>query len=320
MTQLTKALFSLVWIGAMTSLYGVGAPASIPQPDFFSSMGWHKTSNVLFKKNNFLNNTPEAKSNFERLMKFKLVYDRNMEIGRNPKAKVLIPKIIHQIWIGQKTPPVTFEKSQESLKRLHPDWEYKLWTDADIPNLKLHNKKYYDLAENLGAKADILRYELLLKYGGVYLDVDFICIKPLDWLLKYTFFAGAQPLDCAGHLCNCIIGAIPNHPILKDCVQALGKSWDNNPEKQKNIVDTVGPLHFQRSVMKFIDNKNLKLMILPSGFFFPIDFTKRLSGLEGLNSKKTKKSRRKAKSLLLPETHAIHYWTSTWWDSGMDYN
>jgi len=35
---------------------------------------------------------------------------------------------------------------------------------------------------------------ILPKYGGVFLDTDYICLKPLDELIyKYEYFAGFEP-------------------------------------------------------------------------------------------------------------------------------
>ena len=40
-----------------------------------------------------------------------------------------IPKIIHQTWKDDHV-PVEWQAAQESCRQMHPDFEYKLWTDA----------------------------------------------------------------------------------------------------------------------------------------------------------------------------------------------
>ena len=40
-----------------------------------------------------------------------------------------------------------------------------------------------DPARNLAERADVLRYEILRRHGGVYVDVDVECLRPLDDLL-----------------------------------------------------------------------------------------------------------------------------------------
>lgn len=48
-------------------------------------------------------------------------------------------------------------------------------------------------------KADILRYELLYFFGGIYIDTDFLCIKNIDKLLNnYDGITGNESdLYCA---------------------------------------------------------------------------------------------------------------------------
>jgi len=43
-----------------------------------------------------------------------------------------IPKIIHQTWKSQSDLPETFRPWMSSWLRQNEDWEYWLWTDADI--------------------------------------------------------------------------------------------------------------------------------------------------------------------------------------------
>ncbi len=277
-------------------------------PDFLSSMGWYEKSNLYYKQRNFLDQTPHAEKESKRLQQLQLLYEKNIQVADDFSRKPVIPKIIHQIWLGPKTPPAIFKKSQESIQKLYPDWEYKLWTDADVSHLGLYNQKYYDLSDNFGAKADILRYELLYRYGGIYLDVDFICKKPFDRLLYYDLFVGIQPIDCVAHICNCIIGSIPGQSVLNDCVISLGESWDNDGEN--NILNMVGPMHFQRSFMKFVDDEGITIIALPTGFFFPLSFKNRYRGLTSLHKKSPN---RKIQSLARPETLAIHYWAGSWW-------
>ncbi len=101
----------------------------------------------------------------------KTLYEmRNYEIAEYSEIP-LIPKIIHQIWIGPEIPK-KFNSMMASWKRLNPNWEYKLWTNADIASFPMANREQFERAENLGMKSDIWRYEILKLYGGVYVDVD----------------------------------------------------------------------------------------------------------------------------------------------------
>jgi hypothetical protein len=91
-----------------------------------------------------------------------------------------IPKIIHQIWVGKKEIPPKYITFMEGWKKLHPDWEYKLWTDQDIDSFPWEDKDTFLKAKNPAMKGDIWGYEIIYKYGGVYIDCDMECIRPLD--------------------------------------------------------------------------------------------------------------------------------------------
>ena len=88
----------------------------------------------------------------------------------------MIPKVIHQIWLGdpRKCPLDLINTWKEK----NPTWKHTLWTDKNIP--KLRNQEQFDAMKELAGKADILRYEILYNLGGFYIDADSKCIKPLD--------------------------------------------------------------------------------------------------------------------------------------------
>lgn len=91
-----------------------------------------------------------------------------------------IPKIIHQ------TAPADTSKwkkewfeCQESWKKLHPDFEYKMWTDEDLDDfMKTEYPEHYDMYRSYDAnikRIDAVRYFILYTYGGIYADMDYKC-------------------------------------------------------------------------------------------------------------------------------------------------
>lgn len=93
------------------------------------------------------------------------------------------PKIIHQTWKTTKIPQ-KWQISQSRWKKLHPTWEYRLWTDKDIENyikdkhpefLVIWNSYPYQIQ-----KVDAVRYFILNDFGGVYSDLDIVPRVPID--------------------------------------------------------------------------------------------------------------------------------------------
>lgn len=98
--------------------------------------------------------------------------------GNNSPPSVTIekiPRIIHQTW---KTTllPTKWAKLTSQCKSLHPDYEYKLWTDeSSIEFIREHYNWFLPTFMNYKLdiqRADVIRYFVLHKYGGVYMDLD----------------------------------------------------------------------------------------------------------------------------------------------------
>ena len=105
-------------------------------------------------------------------------------------SQQIIPKIMHQLWIGPKPAPITL---MDTWKKLNPDFEYIHWNEAEFikRNMTFKCQSKIDEIEEINGKADILRWEILYKYGGVFLDADSICIEPVDnELMNKPCFAG----------------------------------------------------------------------------------------------------------------------------------
>jgi hypothetical protein len=95
----------------------------------------------------------------------------------------------------------------------------------------------FDSAPSLAQRSDIARYELLLRYGGVYVDTDFECLRCLeDLLCGLEAFVGTENGE---HLTNSLIGSIPGHPLIGEIVEAIPKSIAANPQGLVN--QTTGP-------------------------------------------------------------------------------
>ena len=165
-----------------------------------------------------------------------------------------IPKIIHQIWIGPRPFPEKYKAWQKTWQSL-PGWTYKLWTDEEVESFPLINKELYLQEKNYGARADILRIEILYQEGGLYVDTDYECIKSeiFDELHElYDFYCGMSPLDGKAILINnALIGSIPGHSILKGYIDTLKLVDDTvqcSLEQPENLIIR-GPAHFAQSVL-----------------------------------------------------------------------
>ena len=221
-------------------------------------------------------------------------YVDNIEYDSEPR----IPKIIHQIWIGGPL-PTKFHNWQKSWKKHHPDWEYKLWTDKEIKEFGLINKHWYDKTPNPGQKANIVRYEVLYRLGGVYVDIDFECLQPLD-IFHHTcdFYVGIFQRQ-EFYLQNALMGSIPGNPILKECIETMNLDLKLHPDPRMNSIYTSGCKHLTRCFLQKAKDSG-KCVAFPSNYFYPWPWYQK-------NEKESSRKR-----WVKPESFAIHYSAESW--------
>ncbi len=142
-----------------------------------------------------------------------------------------IPKVIHMIWIGPDECP--YEESIDSYKRNNPDWEVRIWGNGTVSKFDIYNKWVYEKMTSWAGKADVLRLEILYNHGGLYVDMDSRCLKPLDSLVDGLVCFGMQ--GNSGGVGNGILGCIPRHPAFEKIVYGL-EEHVKNYLKQKRIL------------------------------------------------------------------------------------
>ena len=206
----------------------------------------------------------------------------------------IIPKIIHQIWLGGPVPEA-FKPLMNAWKNLYEarGWEYRLWTDSDIENFGLYNKQYYDQSTNYGVKSDILKWEIIYRLGGFYVDVDFEPLAPLDDFLYLNFLVGIQPLDTQFlQLGAALFAAPPGNPILKHCIETIKDDWHCHGAPTKT-----GPVHFTKSFFIMAGKNGSKDLALPSLYFYPLGCLEHECSYE---------------KWLSQGSYAIHHWAKSW--------
>lgn len=168
---------------------------------------------------------------------FENLYKSNMQLALGAQNNCQpIPKIIHQIWLGPNQIPKPYLTATEILKKQHPDWEYKLWTEKDLKDFDFPDKDLYEKSTSYTERADILRYSILYKFGGVYADMGYFSVKQLDFLNdNFSLYAAISPQynkeDKEIVIINGIIGAVKKNQIIKNTLHIIRNHWDEIEEK-----------------------------------------------------------------------------------------
>ena len=255
----------------------------------------------------------------ELLSFLETLYARNKDAVYTATEIPKIPKVIHHIWLGSKLPD-RFHSWYETWLVQHPTWKHILWTDNTAiqhnPNFhkkygdiyeernihelgKLKNQALYDEAKNYGERSDIIRFEILDRFGGLYTDIDYECFEPFDILHhSYDFYACMLPLD-TGLLSvnNGILAAAAGHPVLRATMQRMESSKRINRHHYFSIICATGPIPFTRGIWEAAGNTGYTDIVLPCTFFHPLSY---------------RKTKLEKTVDIAPESMAIHYFTKTW--------
>lgn len=227
---------------------------------------------------------------------------------------IRIPKIIHQTWKDNHLPK-DFQSLVQTWRSMLPDWEYHLWTDN--MNHEFVRSHYPDFLDKYDAypkniqRADAIRYLLLQTYGGLYVDLDFECLKPefVSLLEDVDFMAGKEPYAHARRfgreyiVCNALMASVPGHPFMEFVIQRMIKhpsGW--NVRQGRDILDSTGPFLLTDAYRDYSEKKDLK--IYEPEVLYPILLEE--ANLIKKNNMPEEMKRR------IHSAFAVHYFFGTW--------
>lgn len=107
--------------------------------------------------------------------------------------------------------------------------EYKMWNKEDCDNLIKSDFYHFqelwnDFFEPI-QQADFIRYCILFKYGGIYIDCDIRPVKPFDELFEKDFVFVHWANDKKRLPYNAVMGSKPNNQLFKSIMCECEKSF-----------------------------------------------------------------------------------------------
>jgi hypothetical protein len=141
-----------------------------------------------------------------------------------------IPKIIWQTMKTNRVPAILNDYTNTWIEK-NPEYEYRFFDNEDIIGF-IEN----DFPDYLGAykkikygasKADLWRYLIMYKYGGVYADMDCRCINPLrQWIDPGAAFV--TQLGINKDFCQWLIISVPQNLIFLRAAQRVLQNIEHN--------------------------------------------------------------------------------------------
>lgn len=222
-------------------------------------------------------------------------------------TKYSIPPIIHLIWLGSEASPKVLS-AFDSWQKYHPNWDIKIWTDKELTNFDWSSPKMknaFEQAITWAEKTDVLRLEVLYKFGGIYSDADVVCVNSFqDLIVQNIGFFSCFELNYIGKhygepffVGSAIMGAAKNSHVLKYCLDHL-QTAEEAPTV--GIIKRTGPGLISRACQNALLNNKENILILPCSYLYPLPWKKREVTSDSVTT------------YLSPETLAIHLWDGSW--------
>ena len=197
----------------------------------------------------------------------------------------MIPQIFHTVWVQGHPLPDTHKQWFESWRKHNPKWTHVVWGESDyLPFLE--NREVYDTAVNHAQRAEIAQKEILWKYGGVYLDADFECFRPVGHFFEEDRVVTWD--ESPGQLGNQIYGTPPLHQAVREAIDDIPRSIRYQRMNGLPQPYGAGPHLIQRL---WRDREDV--LIRPSWEFFPYLWNQ-------------------PKPSDFGEAYGAHHWTASW--------
>ena len=247
---------------------------------------------------------------------FRFLREKLLSFDTKAGDDLKIPRIIHQIYEDPAGPPAALLNIAESWKENMPGWEYRFWNrqmmhdflESTCPDFVEYYRSYPFNVQRWNA----IRYLILYRIGGLYADLDYECIRPLDVLLSgSTCCMGMEPTfhnrkyyNKDMLIGNALMAAKPGHPYMASIIEDMKVNFNVDYRKNDSmqIMESTGPLMVTRVYERFKKKKDITL--LPADLVAPLQVKEIWMLRSGHAGKDILKK--------VEESFAIHYFFNTW--------
>ncbi|ATP55375.1 glycoside transferase family 32 [Pedobacter ginsengisoli] len=168
----------------------------------------------------------------------------------------------------------------------------------------------YDSYEKNIQRVDAVRYFILYKIGGVFIDMDFECLKNIEPLISdCDSVFGLEPREHCEQfrknkiICNAFMATKPENDFFKTICSILPSyTWKNEESYIKNILSTAGPFALTDIYNNYERKEEIKL--LSSNFIYPLTVNE---SRRAINDDIDDSIQEK-----IDDAYAVHYFLGSW--------
>lgn len=219
----------------------------------------------------------------------------------HPKEK--IPRIIHQTWKDEHLPP-RWQAIRDECAAMHPDYEYKLWTDAESRKFIAEHYEWFlpafDGYRYPIQRADAIRYFVLHHYGGIYMDLDIGCLRRFDPLLRFEVIL---PKTIPVGVSNDVILSAKGHPFMDQLIHNLVTFNHQYLTNYPTVMFSTGPMFVSASYGLYVD---------VHGPAFPSTPKQPEAGFKGIRVLPKSLYGKNVKPADAPDAFFSHFYGSSW--------
>ena len=185
----------------------------------------------------------------------------NIPYKIKPSYKTIIPLNIYQTWHTKELPSKMLQTCN-LIKSENPEFNHYLYDDNDCrefikANFEIDVLNAYDNLIPGAYRADLWRYCILYKNGGIYLDIKFKCansFKLIELTDREYFVQDRNPID----IYNALLVTKPGNEIMLKCINKIVENV-NNKYYGSNSLEPTGPhMICQYFTQDEINNMELK--------------------------------------------------------------
>ena len=189
---------------------------------------------IIKKSNNDVNNNIYFTYTNKRHVKKNNSNSVEIQVQSEPTEKPKIPLHIYQTWHTLDL-PTEMKKNVELLKIQNPEFTHHLYDDAMCREFIEQNFEEdvlhaFDKLKPGAYKADLWRYCILYKYGGIYLDIKFYCMNgfKLLYLTDKEYYVKDRVRNSNNGIYQALLSVYPNNNKMYQCIYQIVKNVQNN--------------------------------------------------------------------------------------------